>query len=119
MPANYKDGATGPSGVPGGKVSINSVDYVVRSWTSTQGSSKVEDLNEDGAPSQKAHFAETLTGSAVLQLATADTARPPLFTEFEGPDDADYVVTEVGETRGIRDMATFSITFEAILNPSA
>ena len=82
-------------GIPDSPVSINSVSYIAEEISISAGSTVVEIKDANGVPIGQTIIPENMAGTARLQLATTNTARPTRGQTFT-LDGATWYLTEVG-----------------------
>jgi|GEM_PF-5826960 len=99
MADTYNDGGMVINPQP---VTINEVIYIIESIDVTTPTTVVESLDEDGLPNKQYLAKGFTTGSATLQLASSETALPPLLGSFTvtlvGGGSLTFIISEVGQT---------------------
>lgn len=112
--ATYNDG-----NVPYGSVvvTIGGTPYVAESVTTTEPSTIIERMDEDGDPSGQVIIPGFVNGSAVLQLATTSTLCPTVGATFTltrpgtPASTIGCVISEVGEALAQNDAKKVNINF--------
>lgn len=118
--ANFNDGSV-PYGASPASITINSVTYVVESWSTQEAVEIIERRGATNVPNARVVTEAITEGSATLQLATITTPLPErgiTFTApFRGVTLCQWVVTDVGNTRSQAETSKVNIGFYKVINP--
>lgn len=111
-------------GIQDSPVTINSITYVVESMTFTYGSSRVDVNDSNGEPLGSTIVPGRVEGSATLQYSTDSSATAPnptvgqsmVTAATNGRNNANYIITEVGDAQTAGDYAKCSVSFYQQVN---
>jgi len=111
-------------GIQDSPVTINSIAYVVESMSFTYGGNRVDLNDSNGEPLGSVIVPGRVEGSATLQYSTDSSATAPnptigqvmVTSVANGRNNANYVITEVGDAQSQGDYAKCSISFYEQIN---
>ena len=106
-------------GIQDSPVTIDSVTFIVESFSTTYGSNRVDVNDADGEPLGSVVVPSRVEGSATLQYASDSTDNPVIGKEMVlsgGRNNATYIITEVGDAQTAGDYAKCSVSFYEKIN---
>lgn len=111
-------------GIQDSPVTINSIAYVVESMSFTYGSTRVDINDSNGEPLGSTIVPARVEGTATLQYSTDSSVTAPnpslgqvmVTNSTNGRNNANYVITEVGDAQSQGDYAKCSISFYEQVN---
>lgn len=107
----FQDG-TQAFGIPDSPITIDGVTYIAEDIQINNPQNVAEIKNQDGTPTGQVLMPQVETGSAKLQLATAETAVPERNEDFELQEKT-YIVENVGVSYTQGQYTYVNITFRA------
>lgn len=111
-------------GIQDSPVTINSITYVLEGATFTRGSNRVDINDSNGEPLGSTIIPTRVEGSATLQYATDSDSTAPnpsigqsmVTATTNGRNNANWIITEVGDAQSQGDYAKCSISFYEQVN---
>jgi len=111
-------------GIQDSPVTINSITYVLENASFTYGSNRVDINDSNGEPLGSTIVPNRVEGSATLQYSTDSSSTAPnptigqsmVTATTNGRNNANYIITEVGDAQTQGDYAKCSISFYEQVN---